>query len=85
LDIDWATDERGRIVAPVSTGFSLAALRPPLLALQVRCEAPGRAPGSQDERRVQFQISAVGARELAAALLHAAQLLEDSPEVGRLN
>jgi len=85
MDIEWVLDGRGRIAAPVSTGFSLAVLQPPLVAVQVKCEGTNTATGSQEERRLQFRISAVGARELAEALLHAAQVLEDSPEVRLLN
>jgi len=84
MEIEWVKDERGRIVAPVSTGFGLAVLQASLIAVQVRCEDPTTS-GSPDGRRLQFQISARGAQELAAALLHAAQAVEDAPEVGRLN
>jgi len=84
MDIEWVLDGRGRIVAPVLTGFSLAVLQPPLVAVQVKCEA-SQGAGSPGERHLQFQISPKGARELAAALLHAAQVVEDAPEVGKLN
>jgi hypothetical protein len=82
--IDWTLDGRGQIVAPVSTGFSLAVLRPPLLAIQIRCEA-SQTVDSRKDRHLQFRMSVQGAREFAAALLHAAQTVEDSPEVGRLH
>jgi len=84
LKIDWVLDRRGRIVAPVSTGFSLAVLQAPLIAVQVRCD-PSLQIGSEDQRSLQFRMSVAGAREFAAALLHAAEMAEDAPEVGRLN
>jgi len=84
LDIDWVLDERGRLDAPVLRGFSLAVVRPPLVTIQLRCEAPGTA-GSAGDRRLQLRVTAEGARDLAEALLHAAQLIDDAPEVGRLN
>jgi hypothetical protein len=84
LDIDWKVDGRGRIVAPLSIGFGLAVLQAPMIAVQLRCEEPA-VLGPSEGRRLQFQISAVGARELAAALLLAALTVEDAPEAGMLN
>jgi hypothetical protein len=84
LDIEWVLDKRGRVDAPVLVGFAMAILAAPLLAVQLRCQAQEMS-GSPDERRLQLRMSAQAARELAAALFAASQLLDDSPEVGHLN
>lgn len=84
LDIDWEVDGRGRIVAPPVIGFGVSILQAPLMAVQLRCEERETA-GPQEGRRLQCQISAAGARDLAAALLYAAQLIEDAPEAGKPN
>jgi hypothetical protein len=84
MGFEWMKDEQGRVVLPVSTGFSLGVLQPPLIAVQVRYEEPA-ASDTAEEQRLQFQLPVEGAREFAAALLKAVEAIEHAPEIGRLN
>jgi hypothetical protein len=72
--------------------FVIGALRPAsrlrtvrqAYPVQLRCAVTGRTP-VQEDLRLQCGVNIEGARELAAALLKAAQLMEDTPVVARLN
>jgi hypothetical protein len=81
MDVDWDVDDEGMMELPVLTSFSVAVLSHAMLAVRLRC-APGDVPG---DRNFQIATNAESARELAAGLLLAAELMGDTPGVGKLN
>jgi hypothetical protein len=81
MNVNWDLNDDGVMELPVLTGFSVAALPHAMLALQLRC-APGDVPGG---RSLQIGMNADAARELAAGLLEAADMMGGAPGVGRLN
>jgi len=85
LDAKWNVDADGKMEIPMLSGFSMAALEHRnVLLVQLRCAVTGPMP-FQEDLRLQCGLNIEGARELAAALLKAAQLMEDAPVVGKLN
>lgn len=75
----WNLDENGNVKLPRLAGFSLAVAADALLAIQLK------VAGSQEELRhggsaLQAGMTAQNARELAGALLKAADAMERSPE-----
>jgi hypothetical protein len=81
VKIDWNLNDDGEIELPALTGFSVAVLPQAMLAVQLRC-GPNDLPGG---RRLQIGMTADAAREFAAALLQAAEVMGNTPGAGRLN
>jgi hypothetical protein len=74
----WNVDENGNIELPRLAGFSLAIAADALLALQLKVASSG-----EELRRgglaLQAGMTAQNARELAGALLQAAEAMEQPP------
>jgi hypothetical protein len=81
MDVNWDVNDDGVMELPVLTGFAVAVFPQAMVAVQLRC-APGEVPEGQ---RLQIGMNAECARELAAGLLQAADMMGDTPGVGRLN
>jgi hypothetical protein len=81
MTADWVVDDEGRMELPVLTGFSVAVLPHAMLAVQLRY-GPGDTTGVGN---LQLGLNVETARELAMGLLKAADILGDTPGVGRLH
>jgi hypothetical protein len=81
MTVDWKVNDDGGLDLPVLTSFSIALLPDAMLVVQLR-GVPSDAPEGQ---RLQIGMSAEAARELAAGLLEAADMIGNTPGLGRLN
>lgn len=79
--MDWDTDDEGQMMLPLLAGFSVVVFPDVGLAIQLRF-ATGDEPKGE---RLQLGLSADLARELAAGLLKAAEIVGDTPGIGRLH
>jgi hypothetical protein len=81
MDEEWNADDNLTVELPVLTGFSIELL--PEMALEV--ELRGLTDAAPQDRHLHIGMSAHNARELAVALLKAADMTGDLPVLGTLN
>jgi hypothetical protein len=78
MEILWERDEQGRLDPPLMTGFSMTQQPNGSTAVQIRAADP-EVREVLGNRRFQFAVNALLARDLAAALIEAAKLMESTP------
>jgi hypothetical protein len=78
MEILWDRDEQGRLDPPLMTGFSMTQQPDGSTAIQIRAADP-EVREVLGNRRFQFAVNVFLARDLAAALIEAAKLMETTP------
>jgi hypothetical protein len=78
MEIVWDRDEQGKLDLPLMTGFSMTQQPDGSTAIQIRAADPG-VREKLGNRRFQFGVNSLLARDLAAALIEAAKLMESTP------
>jgi hypothetical protein len=85
MEISWKRNPAGNVQLSVLTGFGLGVLSEGLIAVQLRTALSPIQARLGRSMRFQLGMNATGARELAAALLEAADALDNAPASGKLN
>jgi hypothetical protein len=81
MDEEWSADDDETVELPLLIGFSIELLPEMTLAVELR----GVTDVAPQDRHLHIGMSAHGARELAVALLKAADMTGDLPVLGTRN